>query len=294
MPRTRRMRPWWLGLSVGALAGAGGCGQFTGSPLVDATDGATNVADSAAAPIPGPSDAQARDASVGSVDACSDAAPCETGEAPQFLLSPYADVGLSFPRVIDWTLAVEPTTPFRYTTDGSDPTPSSPISVGVASMRALAGGTTIKWVVGGSTKVHSFRAQVDAATGNGVGAILEGFAFDTSQSPILRVTTGVTAVSAKANVQFWSQSNCPTCITQVIVGTTAGTSCLSGTPGVYPGLGSAFTIIIRVPATPGVYPVRVGTALEYSCATTAGNPLSAMQVGTLIVEAAKGSADAGQ
>jgi hypothetical protein len=195
--------------------------------------------------------------------------------------------------VIDWTLAVEPTATLRYTTDGGDPTPSSPASMGVASLPALAGGTTIKWVVGGSTKVHSFLVQADASASN-VGAILEGFAFDASKSPILRVTAGASTVSARAKFQFWNQSLCPTCITQVIVGTTAGTFCLSNIPGVYPGGIVTTNFDIPVPATPGVYPVRVGTTQENSCGTAAGKPLSAMQVGTLIVEAAKGSTDAGQ
>lgn len=71
-----------------------------------------------------------------------------------------------------------------------------------------------------------------------------------------------------ADLQVWSQSSCPGCIDQVVIGIEADAQgCVyNGIPNVFPGESSAGTVMLMAPAEPGVYDIRRQFTQHFTCA----------------------------
>lgn len=259
-----------------ALAAGGACGAFSeGDPAP-----APNASDAATAPV-GTVEA--------SVDAgCDATGTCDAGREPLSLISPYRDGGLTYPYSIAWTLGALDNAIIHYTTDGTDPTASSKLASGSTTLKDLPTGTTIKWTAGDSTNVHSFVTAFDGPDGGAArngGFIIENFRFATSTSPITSVPRGVLKVGVAADIRFWNGAGCATCIDVFTVGIDKPSDCFIGAdPGLYPGVGFAgVKFTLTVPTDPGVYPIRVGSSAVFNCTQALAQPLSDVQVGTLVV-----------
>ena len=272
-----RLSRWVQGgflLGSGALATAAivvACTSFSSDDTPDAgmgLDGATPEAAS-------------------SVDA---AKASDAGDAaePLSLISPYRDGGLTYPQTIIWTLSALDDAIIHYTTDGSDPKSSPKTAAGTVTLKDLVDGTVIKWTAGQSTNVHTFVVHVDGPDGGsakGGGDIFQDFRFATTMTAITKVPRGVAALNVTTDLRLWNPVSCPTCVVVYTIGIDKPSDCFAqGIPPTYPGLAAdAVTFHIKVPAQPGIYPIRIGAPEVYDCTMAMAQPLSDTQVGILVV-----------
>ncbi len=165
----------------------------------------------------------------------------------------------------------------------------SRIPSGEAKIDVTPDKTVIKWTIGESSNVHSFVVGIDGPDGGsaqGGGLVFENFRFGTGGLPITQVQQGVVdVVTVHADFQLWNGRACPSCFDILTVGIDKPSDCIiGGNPLTYPGVSALDAVFqVHVPPTPGVYPIRTGTALQYDCDAALKGSLSDTQVGILVV-----------
>jgi hypothetical protein len=230
----------------------------------------------------------AADAADSAPPDCDATGTCDAGPEPLSLISPYRDGGLTYPEPIVWTLSALGDALIRYTTDGTDPTPSSNSGVGTVTLQNLVDGAVIKWTAGASANVHSFVVHVDGLDGGSAhngGMLLQNFRFATTTTAITSVPLGVATINVRADISLWNPTSCPTCIDFLTLGIDQPSDCFAAAvPQTYPGaIAYSQPFVLTVPAEAGVYPIRIGYSQVYNCTEALATPLSDTQVGVLVV-----------
>lgn len=210
----------------------------------------------------------------------------DDADAPEPLafLSPSTESGeMTVARDGVWTLAaLDPTVTLtaRITVGSNTST-----STGIGTLTfSLSEGASVQWIAGASAVEHTFSVSVNPALQDALGFIVNSARFVPNDKPIFQVSPN-TMVPFRVNIQLWSQSNCPTCIDQVVFGIDRPTSCMSGEVGTWPGVTAEGTLSITAPSEPGSYKIRAGITQQFSCEEAlAAATLSSVAFAQLIVE----------
>lgn len=198
-----------------------------------------------------------------------------TGTAPRVYSSPgpAPDIWGGYAKSFAITLAADqPGTTIYYTTDGSMPdmtsqsatTPVRGITVSTSSMVRFFGVAS-----GAASMTTSEMFSIDSTSAQtNAGYLVTGTTLD-GNTPVVFAAPGAT-LTARANLQTWVQTACPSCAAQVVygVGTTDQGCVFDGNPNVYPGVTmNGKTFNVTAPTTPGVHEVRLAHIEQTSCAT---------------------------
>ncbi|HEY5921870.1 MAG TPA: chitobiase/beta-hexosaminidase C-terminal domain-containing protein [Kofleriaceae bacterium] len=199
------------------------------------------------------------------------------GAPPRVFSSPGPAATLygGYPKSFAITLAADqPGTTIYYTTDGTPPdVDSTSTSSAATPIRGItiSANSMVKYFgiyQGASSTPVTEDFSIDATTAQtNAGYLVTSVTLD-GTSPVVIAAPGAT-LAARANIQTWVQTSCPSCAAQVVFGVNdTDQGCIfEGNPNVYPGVtmtGKAFNV--RAPMTPGVHEVKVAHIEQTSCA----------------------------
>ena len=234
--------------------------------------------------------------------ACAAGQQCVTGICsyytayPSFLSPGGLQATTSHPVDLDFTIGTPGGATVYYTVDGTAPVPNTGTTQAGASPLVLHsvpgadGGTTLTWYadygspVGPELSTHR-TVITTSGPSNNLGSYVDDVKFAGPGGPVIVVAPGA-AVTGTVNYMAWRSNGsgyCPGCVVQWVLGVdgVGQLACIDPVTSTWPGSGGTQNFSFTAPSKPGVYYLRQGLSLQYTC-QGAGYP-GGEEVGEVIV-----------
>jgi hypothetical protein len=182
-----------------------------------------------------------------------------------FVSPGHASGALAVARPFDaWIASVEPATIY-YTTDGTEPTRTSPSAQNLVVL-PIDADTVVRFFADGESTVHEMAYTIDASLQGDAGTVVEHVQLGAAATPVTVQSPGE-AIDGHADWQHWN-GPCPTCIQQLLVGVADPSSCLNDYAGIgpWPGQnGVATPFVLTAPCAHATYEVHARYSDWLSC-----------------------------